>query len=152
MRAFSPLLASALIAALAMVAAGACKSDKPKPAPPPGSTCTIALADHCGGGGCPTFEARVAELRAQVGAHYEAGSCLTRAVIGTCADLKYVESSDGYHGKTDYFDRAGHQLAGEQWSDIGSCDGTAAKAVAGTLPSCIPTPTEILCPVSASRP
>lgn len=150
MRSLTTILAALLVALLTP----ACKGSKPrpKPAPPPGSICTVPLAEHCGKRGCPTFEARAAELRSTVGAHYDAGSCLTRATIGSCGDLKYVESSDGYYSRTDYFDSTGKQVAGEGWSDIGSCDGTASKAIAGTLPSCAQKPTEVLCPRPARKP
>lgn len=141
----SSRLRIALAALLTLVPA--CKREAPKPAPAARApTCAVSLVEHCGPRGCPSFETRAAELRTQVAAHYDAGSCLSRAAIGTCGELQYVEYSDGYHGRTDYFDASGKQVAGEEWSDIGSCDGKADKAIAGALPSCTPKPREILCP------
>ncbi|MBI3201124.1 MAG: hypothetical protein HYZ29_06230 [Myxococcales bacterium] len=108
------------------------------------SSCTRDLVKYCAEGGCASFEKRSAELRDQVAAHRDGGSCLSRASIGTCGDYKYVDFSDGFHGRTAYFDSTGRQVAAVMSTDI--IDECKGKVVAGTAPTCTLAPTETMCP------
>ncbi len=130
---------------ISIVAAAALGCER-KPERAPGGPCTLSLATHCKSGGCESFSVRAAELRAEVARHVASGSCLARASIGSCGAFRYVESSDGYQGKIDYFDAAGEHVAAELFSDMGYCDGGSARATAGPVPSCTRVASETLCP------
>jgi hypothetical protein len=107
--------------------------------------CVRPLAEYCGNVPCTTYESEAQNLRALI-ARYNDSGCLQVAQIGACGSFRVVAQSDGYVGRTTYFDGSGALVGVKTSSDTNSyCNGKAYGATYGSVPACTVKVTQDLC-------
>ena len=91
---------------------GALAADQPsKPSPANRDPfCFRPLAEFCARDKCLPYAAQVEFLRV--------GCCGGGATVGRCGTLRVTHRSNGVHGDTRYFDKAGKLIAVRVWTDV----------------------------------
>ena len=59
---------------------------------------------------CSTYAVHVEKLRGS--------GCPWMETVGRCGKLRVIHHSDGFHGETRYFDKAGKLVAVRVWTDV----------------------------------
>lgn len=102
--------------------------------------CFGPLEAMCRNGPCADYDESAAEVR-RLGA---TGRCV-RAEVGTCGGLRFTAISDGFVGRTEYFDAAGELVAARTFTDVvmnPECPGWAHR---GERVACSEVPTANYC-------
>jgi hypothetical protein len=113
------------------------------PTPDAASCVAASLDSYCRGQACPDYQTAVMAAHAVSVQRF----CF-RAVIGQCGRWRVVSTSDGFTGRTLYFDNGGALVAAAAHTDVVTPPCGSSRYF-GFVPTCTQQVNEDLCPLGS---